>query len=811
MADPVPADPAAPPPVPLAPLRGGVNPAPLPTPPTSFFGREGDIAAVAERLRGDRVRLLTLTGPGGVGKTRLALRVAETSAADFADGAAFVPLAALAGPDLVGAALARGLGVREGGDRATAERLGAALRDRHLLLVLDNFEHVVLAAPLVADLLAACPRLTVLVTSRVPLRLAGEHRYPVPPLRLPDPDGDDPVADPDQAASVRLFAARARAVDPGFAMDEANAGIVAEICRRLDGLPLAIELAAARVAVLPPRALLARLDRRLPLLSDGPRDAPARQRGMREAIAWSHDLLSPEEQDLFRRLAVFAGGFTLDAAERIVGPEVCGPPSGERTPSGVARPSVLDTIASLVASSLVRPEESPDQAEPRFRMLETIREFALERLAASGEDDAVRRAHAAWCLALARRTEPDWYGAGFAACLSRWTAEQANLRAALAWLERAGPAEDGLALATALVFFWYYHGPVDEGRGWLARFLAASDPAPTPTRAKALEWSANLAVKQGDDDRAAILATEAVAVARASGDRWILAFALCTAGRSVRQLHRDADTGPLFAEALEIFRELGQDEFAAVPLLNLGLLAADAGDAARADALCGEALALRLRAGNEAGAAIVRHALGDLARARGDGPGAAARYRENLEVYRRLGDQTGIADALAGLALAAAIGADASPEGVVRLLAAAERLRTEVGGGVHRGLRADHQALLAASRQAMGEAAYAAAWNAGQRLPLAQAIAEATLPGTAPAPAASGPAQSPPPAAANGLTPRELEVLRLVADGHSDRQIAAALFVSHATARTHVARILTKLGVASRTAAAAVAHRRGLA
>ncbi|MDP9368914.1 MAG: NB-ARC domain-containing protein, partial [Chloroflexota bacterium] len=403
--------------LPPLPERGPVA-TPLPAPLTSFVGREREVELVTALLcRGD-VRLVTLTGPGGTGKTRLALRLGEDLAGYFGDGVVFVPLAAVTDPDLVLPTVAGVLGVRPAGDQPLTDLLAVTLQDRHLLLVLDNFEQVVEAAPLVTALLAACPRLTVLVTSRVRLQVSGEQAFPVPPFALPAP-GEGTVSCLEAVEAVRLFVARARAAKPDFALTEENGTIVAEVCRRLDGLPLAIELAAARIAHLPPAALLARLERRLPLLTGGARDLPARQRTIRNTIAWSHDLLVPEEQVLFRRLAVFVGGFTLAAAEAVA------------STSDDLGLDVFNGVCSLADKSLLREEDGPG-GEPRYLMLETIREFELEQLAAAGEEAAIRDRHAAFFADLAAAIAPylPWRADADAA-VARLDADQDNLRAAL--------------------------------------------------------------------------------------------------------------------------------------------------------------------------------------------------------------------------------------------------------------------------------------------------------------------------------------------------------------------------------------------
>jgi len=458
-------------------------------------GRNAEVAAaVGELLCQDDVRLLTLTGAGGIGKTRLAVQVATERRGQFRHGAVFVGLASIREPSLVPAAIAQVFGVRDEGERPVVERLSWFLHDRTVLLLLDNFEHVLEAASAVVELLASCPTLTVLVTSQAPLRVAGEQTYPVPPLELPDPVRTPEPADLARTDAVSLFARRAFAADPRFSLDESNTRVVAEICARLDGLPLAIELAAARSRVFSPAALLARLTHRLDVLAGGVRDAPARQQTMRGAIAWSYDLLSEEQRLLCRRFSVFVGGFDISAAENVAG-EVAG--------------EVIAGLGSLIDFGIVRRQEDVG-GEPRFRMLETIREFGLERLAGPdgypGDGATTRRRHAEWCLILAEQTEREFLGVDDVLGSSRVDSDQANLRGALAWAAQAGEPELLLRLAGALWWYWMFHGHLTEGRGWLERARVAEPAVPDGARAKALFGAGMLASVQGDATAGAAMA-----------------------------------------------------------------------------------------------------------------------------------------------------------------------------------------------------------------------------------------------------------------------------------------------------------------
>jgi predicted ATPase/class 3 adenylate cyclase len=603
----------------------------LPTHPTALLGRERELVDVRQLLEGG-ARLVTLTGPGGTGKTRLGLQVAADLLGDFEHGAFLVELAPISDPTLVPSTIAQALGVRDVGSRPIVDALSEHLRGQSLLLLLDNFEQVLPAASVVAVLLADCPGLAVLATSREPLRLRGEHEYAVMPLALPDAHRATTAEVASHAPAVALFSQRARAIRADFALTDDNAPAVAEICARLDGLPLAIELAAARIKLLPPLALLNRLERRLQVLTGGARDAPARQRTLRDTMTWSHNLLDDVEQRLFRRLAVFVGGCTLEATEA-----VC------LADDGGAGFDALDVLASLVDKSLLRQVEGLD-GEPRFTMLETIREYGLEQLVASGESEAMHRRHAAFFLARAERAEPHLHGREQLDWLAQLEVEHDNLRAALAWSQSTPDgAEMGLRLAGALWWFWYLRGHFAEGWRQIEAGLATTADAPSRARITALVAAAHLSGCLGEFERLAALAERGLALATAAGDEWGTASSLGFLGEHARLQGDYQEATRLHEQSLDWFRRIGDRRGVYFELFRLAEVARNHGEYDRATALHEESLAMRREAGDKRGISASLLNLGEIAYRRANYSTAESLFDESLALRRELDDRPGIA------------------------------------------------------------------------------------------------------------------------------------------------------------------------
>ncbi len=724
----------------------------LPVQRTGFVGRAPQLAAVRELLLRPEVHIVTLTGPGGIGKTRLGLQVAEDLADRFPGGVAFAPLSPVADPDAMATVISHALRVPRDTGLPPHEALTEYLRGlprAPLLLVLDGFERLMSGAWAVAAMVAAAPDLKILVTSRSPLHVYGEQEYPVPPLGLARSTPGAAAERSESSEAATLFLQRACAVKPDFEATPENAAAIDEICRRLDGLPLAIELAAARVKLLSPSAMRSRLEKRLGLLTGGARDLPERQRTLRGAIDWSHDLLSPEEQKLFRRLAVFVGGCTLEEVEAVCNAKT----DLEIDP--------LEGVASMVDKSLLRQVESP-AAESRFEMLQTIREYGLERLAASGDEDVTRRAHAAFCIVLAEEAEPRENAD--AAWLDRVELEHDNFRAALDWLTQTGNADWGLRLGAALFRFWEPREHLAEGRERLMRLLRlpaaaarnrgraralfaagvlAGEQGDYPSARTLLEesldidrelndtWSvavslnalAVIAMDRGDVAEARSLFEENLALWRQLGDRAAIARSLSNLANVVKAQKDYAGARALYEEALGIFRELGDPTGVAWALDHQGDVAREQGDVAAARTLYEASVAAFRQLGDRWGIAGVLADLGNLTRDRGDYAGARALYAESLHAFRELEYKRGIARLLECFACAAA--GEGQPERALRLAGAAAALRQALGVPLPRGEQEVLEKSLAGARQRLSDAAGAAAWMEGWAASADGAVAEA--------------------------------------------------------------------------------------
>ncbi len=776
---------------------------PLPSALTSFVGREREIDAIAATLRRRDVRLVSLCGPGGVGKTRLAIAVSARLLEDYADGVGFVDLGLVSDPDAVRAAIAHSLGIPEADQETAGDRLKAYLADRQRLLVIDNFEQVVGAGPILTDLLSSCLLLSMLVTSQRALDVYGEHVYTVQPLSLTGGERRDVRSDDTVPEAVLLFAERARAVLPDFTLDTANMAAVTAICEQLEGLPLAIELAAARVGVLPPDMLAARLSHRLPWLTGGPRDAPTRLQTMRNAIDWSYGLLDGAEQAAFRRLALFVGGSTLEAAESVIG----GLPGERATLAATGQVDSLDTMVSLVRGSFLR-QSRPANGKTRFAMLETMREYGIELLRELEEEEAARNAHARYFLQLAEEAEREIWGADQARWLDRLEAELGNLRAALSWFIESDPA-GALRMVGVLWPFWRIRFYAREGFDWAQRALQAESGETTSERANALLGAGTLAWAQGDY-RAAVSHFESALTSFAQlhdpigESRTLLAFGRLAWDQGDIDLARER-----FDVALPRFERAGNDLGSAMCLHGLALVAFKTGEDEVAVSLFVQAQTTWNRLGFEWGlnCCIPGH-LADLARRQGKHDDAVALYRQSLKLNWQARDRENISWNLIGLASVAVERNHSGPG--AELLGAALAVREAIGAPLMPDEQRDYDRAAANARSALGYAAFEAALETGRALSLADLVAGSVTVAIPPPATFDMAVETERGEEVDELTSRELEILRLVVAGWRDKDIADELFISFRTVQTHLVRVFRKLHVRSRAAAAAVAVRRGL-
>jgi predicted ATPase/DNA-binding SARP family transcriptional activator len=652
----------------------------VPVPVSTLVGRSRELEEISELLRSGQARLLTLTGPGGAGKTRLAIEAANALAGELPDGAFFVPLDTIRDPALLLPAIAHAVAVRESAEEPLLESLRARLAGRRALILLDNFEQLAATAPLLAQVLLATPGLTFLVTSRSALRLSGEREFPVEPLGRSD--------------AVALFVERAQAADPSFRLTDESKAAVEEICARLDDLPLALELAAARTKLLPPESMLERLDERLELLSRGARDLPERHRALRNTVAWSYELLEPSEQRLFAHLAVFAGGCTLESAVA-----VCD--------------ATLDSTAALIDDSLL------ERAGERLRMLETIREYALEQLDADKEGSAVKRRHFEHFLAVAESDPVP----NQAVWLAQLDAERDNLRAALAWCREAGEGGLGLRLAAALWEFWWVRGHLAEGRRWLDEALDQGAGEAADLRARALHAAASLASRQGDYDRAAELSEQSLALWEELGDASGTARSLLSLGTVAAEQGNQERAIELSERAAELYRESGDKRGHALAVSNLGGIALERGDYAKAAALSEQAYGLFETLEDSEGMALSLVNQGFAALSEHDHDRALALLRQALRRLAELEFRDVIGYCFEGLAAVLAFTGEGEP--AARLLGAAEALRKNLGVELAPAERETHEETAAAVRASLGEERFSAAWRQGQELALDEAIAYA--------------------------------------------------------------------------------------
>jgi predicted ATPase/DNA-binding CsgD family transcriptional regulator len=761
---------------------------PLPLASTPLIGREAELAALASALIEQEARLITLTGPPGVGKTRLAIAVAAAIEPRFSDGVVFVDLTRIRDPNLVLPEVARGLGVGDGPGRPLAERVLAAVADRDLLLVVDNLEHVLGAGPALAAPLTACPRLRLLTTSRERLHLLGEREYSMSPLRLPTPEDVGDLERLCATPAIMMLLHCVRAVLPGFAVTAANAGALAEICLRLDGLPLALELAAARLKLFTPDELTFRLRHRMALLTGGARDGPDRHRTLRAALTWSHGLLGADERALFRRSSVFVGAWTLEAAR-----EVC------------AVPDVVEAIASLIDKSLVRRRSRHgDVAE--FVMLESLREYGAELLAEHGEVETTRSRHTRYYADLAVRTEA-LIGTGTErASVDGVGAAEGNLRDGFEAATASGRTDLALPLASALGWYCYTRGYVGQGWAIMDRALAAaeagSDPPPDAALAAAVQIAGVLAFARGELDRAEELLDRCPRLDDPVGDLRRRAIDNAFRGHLARARHDHTGAVAYHDRAGTLFEKLGNQCGVAWSRYDLGLLARSTGDLPAAGEYLGEALDRFRSEGYEWAIGCAAWAAGTVERRRGRVAEAAALLTEALERFETVDDARGLSQCLEG---AAGIAGDrGAPGSAAQLLGAAAVLRERLAAPLPDEDRGEHHAIAQRARRALGPEATDVARRSGRSLPLVQALrlAHRVLRDAVAPPTADSLVPAIP------LTPREHQVARLVASGRTNRQIGRELSIAEKTTEVHVHHILDKLGARCRSEVAVWVSRR---